>query len=76
MSHRWTLDYLEDFEFFKAVFATFKNKIDFTMKDILNMLKKHPEIVAINMNSKHIEANWFNNVIGDIETVDATVDTP
>ena len=58
-SHRWTLDYPEDFEFFKAVFSAFKSKKHFSMKDILDLLKKHPEIAAIN--AKHSSANWFRH---------------
>ena len=58
-SHRWTLDYPEDFEFFKAVFSAFRNKKYFSMKDVLDLLKKHPEIAIIN--AKHSSANWFRH---------------
>jgi len=68
LTHRWTLDYPEDLEFFKAVFSAFKGKKNFTMKDVLNLLKKHPEIVAIN--AKHAGINWFRLVGNRLKTVD------
>jgi len=51
---RWTLDYEEDYEFVKKIYSLLykKNKI-FLMKDIMGVLKKHPEIGKINsMNVK------------------------
>jgi spore coat polysaccharide biosynthesis protein SpsF len=46
---RWCLDYLEDFEFFKAVYERlYPRKPDFTTKDVLALLEAHPEIETIN----------------------------
>jgi hypothetical protein len=61
------LDYPEDYEFFKAVFAHFKNKKNFLMEDVLDLLGKHPEIGAIN--SSHAGVNWFRTVPGELKTV-------
>ena len=69
MTHRWTLDYPEDFNFFKAVFSSFKNKNKFKMEDILKLLDKHPEIAAIN--TKHMGINWFRHVGDQLKTVDS-----
>lgn len=46
---RMTLDYPEDLEFFKAVFAALyiPGQV-FSLDEILNFLKEHPEVVAIN----------------------------
>ena len=67
MTHRWTMDYPEDFEFFKAVFANLKNKKNFLLENVLDLLKKHPEISAIN--TKHAGINWFRTVPGELKTV-------
>jgi len=56
---RWTLDYPEDFEFFKAVFSAFGNKTHFSMKDVLDLLRKNPELSAINASRGN--ANWFRH---------------
>ena len=46
---RMTLDYPEDLEFFKAVFAAlYKPGQVFTLDEILGFLEAHPEVVAIN----------------------------
>lgn len=54
---RMTLDYLEDLEFFKAIFAALytPGKI-FSLDDILHFLEAHPEVVAIN---SHREADYL-----------------
>ncbi len=50
-SLRMTLDYPEDFEFFKAVFDALyvENKV-FSLTSILNLLDAHPEIIELNKN--------------------------
>ena len=46
---RMTLDYPEDYEFFKKVFeALYMPGIIFSLDEILNYLEAHPEVVAIN----------------------------
>jgi len=46
---RMTLDYIEDFEFFKNVIENLsKEKKDFYLKDIINYLDRHPEVIKIN----------------------------
>jgi spore coat polysaccharide biosynthesis protein SpsF len=49
LSHRWTVDYLEDFEFIKKIYENLYNSENiFLMNEILIFLKKHPDILAIN----------------------------
>lgn len=67
MSHRWTLDYPEDFDFFKAVYAAFGRRTDFLMDDVLRLLKKHPEIAAIN--KKYAGINWYRHLGRKLKTV-------
>jgi spore coat polysaccharide biosynthesis protein SpsF len=51
---RMTLDYPEDLEFFKAIFARLYQPGEvFSLDAILHLLKEHPEIVEIN---RHCEA--------------------
>jgi spore coat polysaccharide biosynthesis protein SpsF len=46
---RMTLDYQEDYEFFKAVFeGLYRPDIVFTLKEIMRLLKEHPEISNLN----------------------------
>ncbi len=46
---RWTVDYQEDFDFVKRVFEELgRSGKTFTMKDILLLLKKEPELSKIN----------------------------
>ncbi|MEM2674801.1 MAG: NTP transferase domain-containing protein [Candidatus Hadarchaeales archaeon] len=46
---RMTLDYPEDFEFFKVVFKhLYRPGAIFSLRDIVEFLKRHPEVVAIN----------------------------
>ncbi|KKU07742.1 MAG: Polysaccharide biosynthesis protein [Candidatus Magasanikbacteria bacterium GW2011_GWA2_45_39] len=67
MTHRWTLDYAEDFDFMKAVFEHFKDKPDFSMEDVLQLLKEQPALAE--MNSKYNGVNWYRNVPGKLKTV-------
>ena len=47
--HRWTLDFPEDFAFFKALFAYLPPLPAIpTLDEVLAILDRHPEIVAIN----------------------------
>lgn len=50
--HRWTLDEDADFQMIKSVYTFFVDKgiEDFVTSDIIDYLKNHPEIEAINSN--------------------------
>lgn len=46
---RMTLDYPEDYEFFKMIFShLYKKNKYFSLQEILHLLKEHPEIIEIN----------------------------
>ena len=45
---RLTLDYYEDYIFFKKIFNYFKNSKHFTLKEVLNFLKKRNNLIRIN----------------------------
>ncbi len=69
MSHRFTIDYQEDYEFIKAVYDELwtPTKPLFTLNDILKLLQTKPEIYALNQ--KYAGVNWYRNHIGDLKTV-------
>ena len=47
--HRWTVDEPEDFEFATKIYQNlYKNNVNFTMEDILNLLKQQPSLSEIN----------------------------
>jgi glutamate-1-semialdehyde 2,1-aminomutase/spore coat polysaccharide biosynthesis protein SpsF len=66
LSHRWTLDYEEDYLFIKRVFHEFDD-IDFSFEDILDLLDKKPEIEELN--EAHKGLNWYRNVKEELRTV-------
>jgi len=45
--HRWTLDTPEDFAFIQMVYEHFGND-EFSWREVLEYLEKHPEVVSIN----------------------------
>lgn len=48
-NYRWTLDTPEDLEFIRAVYQyLYKGKHDFYFQDIIDLLKKHPDLIKIN----------------------------
>lgn len=53
-SMRWTVDTPEDFEFVSQVYHHFGDMV-FSWTDILDLLKKHPELQEINKNIKQKE---------------------
>ena len=50
--HRWTVDTPEDFELVEKIIGEMLQKPNFSMADVLTVLKKHPDWVKINA---HIE---------------------
>lgn len=70
MSHRFTLDYLEDFLFIQKVFEElYSANSNFSLDDILDLLKSKPEIYEIN--SKYAGVNWYRNHLDELQTISA-----
>jgi len=69
MSHRWTIDYPEDYTFIKEIFETLypSNQL-FSLNDILNLLEQKPELNKIN--SELTGVNWYRNHLGELKTID------
>jgi spore coat polysaccharide biosynthesis protein SpsF len=70
MTHRWTLDYPEDYQFIKTIFEELRDLPCFGMSDVLDLLKNKPEISEINR--MHLGVNWYRHQEGMLRTVDKT----
>src|SRR5690606_24104686 len=68
MTHRFTIDYMEDYLFIKSVYnELYENNPDFSLYDILSLLKQKPELQEIN--KKHIGINWYRNHLNELKTI-------
>jgi spore coat polysaccharide biosynthesis protein SpsF len=68
MSHRFTIDYPEDYQFIKKVYEElYPQKADFSCDDILSLLETQPEIYQIN--SGYAGVNWYRNHLDELKTV-------
>jgi spore coat polysaccharide biosynthesis protein SpsF len=69
MSHRWTIDYIEDYRFIKAVYDELSpggNTI-FSLTDILELLARRPDIHA--MNARYAGVNWYRHHLAELRTI-------
>jgi spore coat polysaccharide biosynthesis protein SpsF len=67
-SHRWTIDYHEDYEFIKQVYTElYPSNPAFGIDEILELLERKPEISELN--SKYAGEYWYRNHIGELKTV-------
>jgi spore coat polysaccharide biosynthesis protein SpsF len=65
---RMTLDYQEDFEFFKEIFHHFnEQKKFFSLREILHLLKEHPEIVKINEKMQESYTKRYDSMYGKVK---------
>lgn len=68
MSHRFTIDYQEDYEFIKRVFEElYPNKPNFSCQDILDLLQRKPEIYELNVH--YAGVNWYRNHLTELKTI-------
>jgi spore coat polysaccharide biosynthesis protein SpsF len=68
MSHRFTIDYPEDYDFIRTIYEKlFPNNPYFSLEDILNLLENEPELKKIN--EKYNGVNWYRNHIGELKTI-------
>ncbi|MDX2129118.1 MAG: glycosyltransferase family protein [Chloroherpetonaceae bacterium] len=69
MSHRFTIDYQEDYDFIKVVYEKLYKPESpiFSLSDILALLENEPEIYQIN--AKYAGVNWYRHHIGELKTV-------
>lgn len=68
MTHRFTIDYKEDYEFIKRVYEELYHKNPrFGLNDILSLLKEKPEIKKIN--EMYAGVNWYRNHLNELKTI-------
>lgn len=68
MSHRFTIDYEKDYNFIKQIYDELypiNNK--FTLKDILDLLERKPEIKKLN--EEYCGVNWYRNHLSELKTI-------
>ncbi|MEO7767185.1 MAG: hypothetical protein ABIS01_07155, partial [Ferruginibacter sp.] len=71
MTHRFTIDYPEDYEFVKVVYdELFEMSPFFSVNDILSLLEKKPGIYFINQHLAGV--NWYRNHLDELKTVAAS----
>jgi spore coat polysaccharide biosynthesis protein SpsF len=68
MTHRFTIDYAEDYAFIRAVFdELYPGNPRFGVGDILALLEARPEIYAIN--AHYAGVNWYRHHLDELKTV-------
>lgn len=68
MSHRFTLDYLEDLDFIRTIYAALYPKNPaFTLNDILTFLAANSQVFQLNQ--KFAGVNWYRHHLKDLKTV-------
>jgi spore coat polysaccharide biosynthesis protein SpsF len=68
MSHRFTLDYPEDYDFIAAVYERlYPRKPAFSLTDVLDLLENEPELGSIN--ARHAGVNWYRHHLAELHTI-------
>jgi len=68
MTHRWTIDYPEDYLFINAVYdALLPRNPQFHLEDVLSLLQERPEIAAVNAHLAGV--NWYRDHLGELRTI-------
>jgi spore coat polysaccharide biosynthesis protein SpsF len=70
-SHRFTIDYPEDYQFISAVYEALwrPERPIFPLGEILALLERRPELLALN--ARFAGVNWFRHHLGELRTVGA-----
>lgn len=68
-THRWTIDFPEDYEFIRRVYEElYPKNSSFRLNDILNLLNEKPEIADIN--SQYLGKYWYENHLNELTHID------
>ncbi len=68
LTHRWTLDYEEDYKFIRSVFEElYPHNPDFGLKDILGLVESRPYLKTIN--EKLAGINWYRHYKNELKTI-------
>ncbi len=70
MTHRWTIDYPEDYDFISAVYdGLYPRNPLFTLEEILAYLDDNPQVAALN--AEYAGVNWYRHHLDELTTVSA-----
>ncbi len=68
-THRWTIDFPEDYEFIRKVYAElFPVNPHFSLQNILDLIKQKPEIAEIN--SQYLGKYWYEKHLDELTNID------
>jgi spore coat polysaccharide biosynthesis protein SpsF len=69
MTHRFTVDYREDYAFVAAVYEALwtQTRPLFDLGDILQLLGEHPELLTLN--ARFAGVNWYRHHLDELRTV-------
>jgi spore coat polysaccharide biosynthesis protein SpsF len=68
MTHRWTIDYEEDYQFIKIVYdSLYPQNPLFGLEDILALLERQPHIATLN--AKYAGVNWYRHHVHELRTI-------
>ncbi len=68
MSHRWTIDYMEDYRFIERIYTElYPINPKFGINDILALVDKRSDIFQIN--SRYAGVNWYRNHLDELKTI-------
>lgn len=71
MTHRWTIDYEEDYFLLKIVYEElYKHNPNFSIQDILLLIDRKPALKEIN--EKYAGVNWYRDHLGELKTISRT----
>lgn len=72
MTHRWTIDYPEDYQFLARVYdELYRDGAEpFSVEQIMALVESRPEIAAINAHLAGV--NWYRHHLGELRTVGAS----
>ena len=68
MSHRFTIDYPEDYDFISRIYKKlYPLRKNFSCNDILQLLENEPKIYEVN--SAYAGVNWYRNHLAELKTI-------
>ena len=69
MTHRWTIDYIEDYRFLATVYdALYSTGHLFGIGEVLALLEQQPAIMRINSHLAGV--NWYRHHLDELRTID------
>jgi len=70
MTHRWTIDYYEDYLFIKAIYdELYYQNPAFGIDEILKLVFQKPELLKIN--EMYAGVNWYRNHLDELKSISA-----